>query len=82
MDLSPGDLVAKAQTWLEENPSGPVAFRAGMGVVVASGGDMRRSVTFGEVAESAGLDVGDVLTGLVAMRERHEAEAQFEDGDR
>lgn len=68
---TPGDLVADALTWLEQNPEAPVADKACMAVVVASGGvDRPRTMTYGDLGEIARESGLDIKAGLESVYDR------------
>jgi hypothetical protein len=71
--ISPGDLVARALTWLEQNPDAPVAKKAAAGVLIACGGvDKPRPMTFGEIGEIVGESGADVRAGLESLYDANE----------
>jgi hypothetical protein len=70
-EASKGDLIAMAMRGLE-NPDTPPQDRVAFALYVAAGGESDRPVTFGQVAELAGLSATDVRQALFAMRERGE----------
>jgi hypothetical protein len=66
------ELVDQAIKLLEEKPDAPLKDRVTWAVVVGMGGDPDRSTTFGQVAEIAGCEIGDVAQALMAQREQWE----------
>lgn len=68
--LSVGDVIVRAERLLDGDADLSIMHRVVLASVILTGGDSARPITFGEVADRAGVEVDDALLAYAAIGEQ------------
>lgn len=66
--ISPGDFIARCQQLLERQPNAPLSDRVSWATVVAADANCDAAITYGDIADVAGISMDDVAIGLLAIQ--------------